>query len=436
MSAPSPSSRWRDALAVYGERRVLAIFGMGIASGLPYVLIVSTMGYWLARLDVDLSAIGLFGLVALPYAWKVLWAPALDRLAPPRPFRALGRRRGWAVPIQIALAGAIVALGFTDPAAAPWVVAAIACAVGFLGASQDVVIDALRIELLEEEEQGAGAAATQMGWRIGGLIAGAGAIGLSDFVGWPVVFAVMAGAVLVGMAAVLIAPEPKSDHAAEVMERPRRDLKIELTRAVIDPFREFLTRRDALAILVFALLYKFGDAIGGAMANPFYVDVGFSGAEIAAVTKVFGLGATVVGVIGGGVMVKRFGLYPALMIGGAAQALTNFAFTWLALTGPDVSVLTVAIAVDNFAGGLGSAAFVAYLSALCNTAFTATQYALLTSVMAQGRSLMAAGSGYLAEALGWPVFFAATALMALPGLLLLLYLMRRRPENDATQPGD
>jgi PAT family beta-lactamase induction signal transducer AmpG len=353
----------------------------------------------------------------------------LDRAKPPPFFRRLGRRRGWAVPVQLALAGAIVALGLADPAERPELVALLALAVGFLGASQDIVVDAIRIELLKADEQGAGAAATQLGWRVGGLVAGAGAIGLSDFVGWPVVFAAMAATVLIGMAAVLWAPEPETEAADEILAGPNRGWKRELTAAVIDPFREFLSRRDAVAILVFALLYKFGDAIGGAMANPFYVDIGFSGAEIAAVTKLFGLVATILGVVGGGLMVRRFGLYPALMIGGAAQALTNLAFTWLALAGQDIEVLTVAIAVDNFAGGLGSAAFVAYLSALCDARFTATQYALLTSVMAQGRSLMAAGSGFLAEALGWPVFFAATALLAVPGLLLLLYLMARRPET-------
>jgi PAT family beta-lactamase induction signal transducer AmpG len=422
---------WLSAAAIYKDRRVLAIFAMGSASGLPYVLIVSTLGYWLARLDVDLAAIGIFGLVALPYAWKVVWAPVLDRMKPPPGFRKLGRRRGWAVPIQLLLAGAIVALGFADPAQAPVMVAVLALLVGFLGASQDIVVDAIRIELLQADEQGAGAAATQMGWRIGGLIAGAGAIGLSDFVGWPVVFAVMALTVLAGMAAVLWAPEPETEGARDVLQGPRLGWRVEVTRAVIEPFREFLTRRDAVAILIFALLYKFGDAIGGAMANPFYVDLGFSGSEIAAVTKLFGLGATILGVLGGGIMVKRFGLYPALMIGGVAQAATNLSFSWLALAGHDISVLTVAIAVDNFAGGLGSAAFVAYLSALCNAQFTATQYALLTSVMAQGRSIMAAGSGFLAEALGWPLFFALTAFMAVPGLLLLIHLMRRQPEKQA-----
>ncbi|MCR9219304.1 MAG: MFS transporter [Alphaproteobacteria bacterium] len=428
----SALQRWIDALAIYGDRRVLAIAAMGAASGLPYILIVSTLGYWLARLGVGLEAIGIFGLVALPYAWKVVWAPVIDRAPPPGPFRRLGRRRGWAIPIQLALAGAILALGFADPAAAPWLVAVLALSVGFFGASQDIVIDALRIELLKEDEQGAGAAATQLGWRVGGLIAGAGAIGLSDFVGWPIVFAVMAGVVLCGMAAVLMAPEPAPEAAADVLERPQRDWRAALTGAVVDPFREFLTRRDALAILIFALLYKFGDAIGGAMANPFYVDLGFSGAEIAAVTKLFGLIATVAGVLGGGLLVRRFGLYPALMIGGVAQAATNFAFTWLALAGQDLSVLTVAIAVDNFAGGLGSAAFVAYLSSLCNTAFTATQYALLTSVMAQGRAMLSAGSGFLAEALGWPLFFAVTALLAVPGLLLLIHLTRRRRTESET----
>lgn len=419
---------WRGALAVYGNRRQLVIFLMGFSSGLPLLLGFSTLSYWLAKEGVALAAIGGLLTVSTPYSLKFLWAPALDHVRLPVFTRLLGRRRGWALFIQIMLMGAIVALGASDPADNLVYMAAMALVVAFLSASQDIVIDAYRIEILDEDEQGAGAAMTQAGYRIGLLAAGAGALALADFISWFWVYGVMAALVSVGMIAVLIAPEP-----ARFL--PRDTTKVDLRLAVIEPFAEFLTRnglKGTLVILAFVLLYKYGDAVAGAMANPFYHQIGFSGVEIAGVTKALGVAATLVGVFTGGALVAKSGVLTALLVGGVLQALTNLIFAWLATVGADISVLAIAVGADSFTGGLGSAAFVAYLSGLCNVAFTGTQFALLTSLMALGRTVLAASSGFIAEQAGWAGFFVATTGLAVPGLLLLLWVSRL-PAPDANR---
>jgi len=397
---------------------------MGFASGLPLPLTLATLSFWLARVGVDKTAIGLFALVGLPYGLKFVWAPVLDHLPAPLLGRVFGRRRGWALLIQAALILAILALGASDPLFAPWATAAAALAVAFFSASQDIVIDAYRIEILEEFEQGAGAAATQTGYRIGTLVAGAGAIALSDFIGWFAVFAILAGFVLIGTAAVLLASEPASAVGQQVATRENW-----LETAVLAPFADFLRRPGWGAILAFILLYKFGDAIGGVMANPFFVELDFTGVEIASITKVFGLLATFAGIIAGGLLVARYGLFPALAIGGVLQAATNLLYAVQAKVGHDLAVLAGTIGADNFTGGLGSAAFVAYLSSLCNRAFTATQFALLTSFMAIGRTVLSSGGGWLADRMDWAVFFTLTAALAVPGLLLLFWLARLQSER-------
>jgi len=392
---------------------------MGFASGLPLPLTLATLSFWLARVGVDKTAIGLFALVGLPYGLKFVWAPVLDHLRAPLLGRIFGRRRSWALLTQAALILAILALGASDPLSAPWITAAAALVVAFFSASQDIVIDAYRIEILEEFEQGAGAAATQTGYRIGALVAGAGAIALSDFIGWFAVFAILAGFVLIGTAAVLLAPEPAPASGRRAATRENW-----LETAVLAPFADFLRRPGWVAILGFILLYKFGDAIGGVMANPFFVELGFTGVEIASITKVFGLLATFGGIVAGGVLVARYGLFPALAVGGVLQAATNLLYAAQAKVGHDLVFLAGTIGADNFTGGLGSAAFVAYLSGLCNRAFTGTQFALLTSFMAIGRTVLSSGGGWLADRMDWVAFFTLTAALAVPGLLLLLWLAR------------
>ncbi|NMM45833.1 AmpG family muropeptide MFS transporter [Rhodospirillaceae bacterium KN72] len=406
-------------LAIYKDRRIVLIALMGIASGLPLLLTLSTLTYWLRTVGVDRTTIGILALVGLPYTLKPLWAPILDQLPAPYPFARLGQRRGWAIIIQIFLMIAIAALGFTNPAADLFMTGLAVLLIAFLSASQDVVIDAFRIELLSDDEQGAGAAATQGGYRIGLLLAGAGALALSDFYDWQIVFLCLAACVPIGMIGVLLAVEPSNDS-----RQPVQSVKAFVKTGVIEPFVEFLARPSAIFILIFVLLYKFGDAIGGFMANPFYVDIGFTGTEIALVSKTTGVLATMIGVIVGGALVRAIGLLKALVVGGILQAVTNFLFAWVATVGPDVSALAVAVWGDNFTGGLGSAAFIAYLSALCNKEFTATQYALLTSLMAMGRTIMSTPSGYLVDMVGWAEFFILTAFLAVPGLILIAILAR------------
>jgi PAT family beta-lactamase induction signal transducer AmpG len=402
---------------------------MGFSSGLPLPLTLSTLSYWLAKVGVDKTSIGLFALVGLPYSFKFLWAPVVDQVRLPVLSATLGRRRGWTLVSQAGLATGIVALGLTDPAVRPMATAAAAVAVAFLSATQDIAIDAYRIEILDEPEQGAGAAATQLGYRIGMLASSAGAIALADFARWPVVFAVLAGLLGVGMLAVLIAPEPRAPsgtaYAVPLARQGTLDvLRTRLREAVIDPFTDFMRRPGWIVVLAFAVLYKFGDAIGGVMANPFYVELGFSGVEIASITKVTGLVATLAGVLVGGAIVARYGMFRALLVGGILQAATNVMFAAQARLGHSIGFLALTIAADSFTGGLGSAALVAYLSSLCNVAFTGTQYALLTSFVAQGRTLLSSGGGWLADRLDWPAFFVATALLAVPGLLLIARLER------------
>lgn len=414
-------------LAVYGDRRMLVILLMGFSSGLPLLLGFSTLSYWLSKEGVSLTAIGGLLAASAPYSFKFLWAPFLDHGRLPFFTPLFGRRRGWMLAIQLLLAVAIAAMGLGDPRESIAYIAIMAFVVAFLSASQDVVIDAYRIEILNEHEQGAGAAMTQAGYRFGLLVAGAGAIALADFIPWLWIYCLMALLVGIGMIAALIAPEPDSPDSPDSIERSRdtsAGLGETLHHAVIEPLTDLLGRRGIVWILLFVLLYKYGDALAGAMANPFYHQIGFSGVEIASVTKVFGVAATLLGVFAGGALVVKLGVWWSLLAGGVLQAITNLLFALLAAAGNDLTLLAVAVGADNFAGGLGSAAFVAYLSGLCNLSFTGTQYALLTSLMAFGRTLFATASGPLAEQFGWVVFFMSTTAIAVPGLILLLWLRR------------
>jgi len=424
--------RWLASLSIYREPRLLAILLMGFSSGLPLALTGATLALRLADIGVSLTAIGLFTLVRFSYSFKFVWAPLIDRLPLPGITARLGRRRGWALAIQASLALAILALGFTDPLVSPWSTALTAVVVAFLSASQDIVIDAYRIELLRPEEQGAGAAATQWGYRFGMLASGAGALYAASFAGWEFAYAVMAGLMLIGMATVWLTPEPGGVRALEPLPGASAGERVSawLERAVVAPFVDLFGRSGAAGfalILLFVVLYKFGDAIAGTMSNPLYVALGFTKVEIANVAKVFGVIATLAGVAIGGVMVLRLGVFRALLIAGVLQMLSNVFYIVQVWVGHDVAMLAVTIGVENLTGGMGSAAFVAYLSGLCNIAFTATQYALLSSLATVGVNLLSASGGYLADELGWVRFFLVSMAMAIPGLVLLLWLMRRSP---------
>jgi MFS transporter, PAT family, beta-lactamase induction signal transducer AmpG len=402
---------------------------MGFSSGLPFALTGATLSLRLADIGVSLTAIGLFTLVRFSYSCKFLWSPLIDRLPIPLLTARLGRRRSWALAIQAALALAILALGATDPRTSPWSTALAAVVVAFLSASQDIVIDAYRIELLLPEQQGAGAAATQWGYRFGMLASGAGALYAASFGGWTFAYTLMAGLMLVGMAAVCLTWEPAGAAGFEPIPggNAAERLMRWLGRAIFAPFADLVGRNGAaglVLILLFTVLYKFGEAIAGTMSNPLYVLLGFTKVEIATVAKIYGVGATLAGVALGGVLVLRLGVLRALLISGVLQMLSNLMYILQVQVGHDLPILALTIGAENLTNGMGSAAFVAYLSGLCSVDFTATQYALLSSLAMISVNVLSASGGFLVDQLGWTLFFILATAACLPGLGLLLWIMR------------
>lgn len=433
------STSWRETLAVYRDRRMALILVLGFASGLPLALTLATLTAWLASEGISRTTIGLFALAGLPYAFKFVWSPAIDGLRLPLLSRWLGRRRGWMLASQIALAGAVLALATANPTRSVGVMAALALLVAFLSATQDIVIDAWRVEILAAREQGAGAAAVQLGYRVGMLVSGAGALYIADVFGFHAAYAVMAAGMGIGMVATLIAPEPSAPAAAERDQNAaageKSGVMVWLRAHVVAPFADFVGRPGWAAILLFIALYKFGDAIAGVMSNAFFVEIGFSLSTIASITKVFGIAATLAGAVAGGLVVARTGIVNALIICGILQLASNLMFAVQAVVGAAAWVLTVTIFAENFSGGMGTAAFVAYISRLCSFAFTATQYALFSSLAAVGRTVLSSAGGWLADTLDWFLFFVVSAGCALPGLILLLWLMRAGladPEKERT----
>lgn len=425
MNQPGPN-RWQRAVAVYREPRMLAVLFMGFSSGLPLALTVSTLTFWLAQSGVTRKDIGLFALVGISYNLKFLWSPLIDRLPLPVLTARLGRRRGWALVTQVALVFAILALGMSDPSVNAGKTALFAVIVAFLSASQDIVIDAFRIELLTEEEQGAGAAATQLGYRLGMIASSAGALYASAYGGWHFAYSLMAVLMGVGIVTVLLTPEPDAPKTTLPVGGNAAGRVLDwLKTAVVAPFGDFMRRRGWIAMLLFIVLYKFGDALAGAMASPLYVSLGFTAGEVAAISKVFGVIASLVGLAMGGAVVARWGLFPSLLICGVLQNMSTLMYAVLAHSGHDTGMLALSILLENITGGLGSAAFVAYMSELCSREFTATQYALLSSLAAIGRTTLASSGGWLSERLGWEPFFVLATFAGVPSLLLLLWMMRR-----------
>ena len=421
-SAHSTWSRWRKAAEVYRDRRQLIILLMGFASGMPFLLSGATLTYWMSRVNVDLTTIGLFALVGIPYAFKFVWAPLVDQLPLPL-LNRLGQRRSWMLLTQIGIFLSVLLLAWSDPVQTPWFTASAAVLVAFFSATQDIAVDAYRIEILTDAEQGAGSATTQLGYRIALWIVDAMSLLLPSVLPWPIVLSLIALLIFFGMATTFYAVEP-------VVERPPlASAEAWIKQAVVRPFAEFLAYRGWVVILLFALLYKYGDALGGTMNRPFFNEVGFSGPEIFGVTKSFGVVATIMGGVVGGVMVARYGLFKALFIAGILQAVTNLLFSWQAQVGHDIAVLTIAITADNFTGALGGVAFIGYLSSLCTAGMAGTQYALLTSLMAFGRTALSSVGGWLAAHTGWTLFWALTTLLAIPGLLLLLWLWRHQEKK-------
>jgi PAT family beta-lactamase induction signal transducer AmpG len=391
---------------VFFSGRMLVAFFMGFYGGMPLLLTGSVLQAWMKESGVDLTTIGLFALVGLPYTFKFLWAPIFDRYRLPW----AGRRRGWLILAQALLAAAIAGLAFSKPAESPWLLAGLALLVTFFSASQDTLIDAYRRESLGEGEQGLGASLYVNGYRLGMLLASGGGLILADWIGFRSVYLVMGGILLSGILVSWLSPEPE---AATHIPRTLRD-------AVIQPFLEFFRRADAWWILLFILLYKMGDTVASQMTTPFYLEVGFSKTEIGAVVKLFGFWATVLGGLIGGSLILRFGIYATLWQFGVLQALSTAAFAALTHTGANLIALTAVISFENLSGGMGTASFIAFMANQTDKRFTATQYALLSSLMGVPRVMVAAPSGWMASWLGWEAFFIACAVLALPGLLLLL----------------
>jgi PAT family beta-lactamase induction signal transducer AmpG len=396
----------KPIIQVILSRRMLVAFVMGFACGLPLLLTMGVLQAWMKEKNVDLTWIGMITLVQLPYTWKFVWAPILDRFTPP----FLGRRRGWLLIAQVLLILSIAALGYSDPIENAAMMVAAAILVAFFSASQDIVIDAYRREDLPDEELGLGSSMYIYGYRLGMLLASGGGLILADHMPFSRVYLIMAACMLPGVLTTLLTPEPKVSVGTP---RTMKD-------AVVDPLLEYFNRSNALWILIFILLYKIGDTMASAITTPFYLDIGFSKTDIGAVVKVFGTGATLAGAFVGGIILLKLGINRSLWIFGVLQALSTACFAILARVGYSIPALSCVIAFENLSSGMGTAAFVAFMASITNKKFTATQYALLTSLMGVPRVLAAAPTGFLAKNIGWEFFFISCALFAIPGMLLLL----------------
>ncbi|GJL78429.1 MAG: AmpG family muropeptide MFS transporter [Nitrospinaceae bacterium] len=389
--------------------RIGTVLVLGFSSGLPLALTGGTLQAWMAVEGVDLGTIGIFTLVGLPYTLKFIWSPILDRFVPP----FLGRRRGWMLICQLALMGLIATMGGFSPKSFPWIVAFLAVMITFMSASQDVVVDAYRTDVLRERERGLGAGVFVTGYRIAMLVSGALALIFSEVLGWRLTYLLMAALLTIGVLATLFGPEPE-----EKVIPPRT-----LAEAVGGPLKEFFSRPGAWALLALIVLYKLGDAFAGTLTTAFLIrGPEFSVAEVGAINKGMGLFATIIGALFGGVIMARLGMFRSLLYFGILQAVSNLSFMVLAMLGKNYTMMVFAVAFENLAGGMGTASFVGFLMALCDHRYTATQFALLSALASLGRVFVGPPSGFLADVTGWPVFFFITFLVALPGLGLLWWM--------------
>ena len=392
-------------LKVILSRRMVVAFIMGFSCGLPLLLTMSVLQAWMKDQGVDLTVIGMMTLVGLPYTLKFLWAPFVDRFTLP----FLGRRRGWMLIAQIALMASIAGLGQSNPAENPWMMAIAAFLVTFFSASQDIVVDAYRREDLSDEELGLGSSLYINGYRIGMLLASGGGLIMADYIPFSSVYLILAVCMLPGIITTLLTPEPATPEG-----KPKS-----MREAVIDPLVEYFSRSGALWILAFILLYKVGDTMASAITTPFYLDIGFSKSEIGAVVKLFGFWATITGGLVGGIIMIRLGINRSLWVFGFLQALSTACFALLARVGYSIPLLSGVIAFENLSTGMGTAAYAAFMASITNKKFTATQYALLTSLMGVPRVFASAPTGFIAKNVGWEIFFISCALAAIPGMMLL-----------------
>jgi PAT family beta-lactamase induction signal transducer AmpG len=430
---------WLSALSIYTQPRVLGMIFLGFSAGLPFLLVFSTLSAWLSDSGISRSVIGFFSWVGVTYSVKVFWAPVIDRLPLPVLTRLLGRRRSWMVVAQIGIALGLLGMANIDIHTQTQTLALCAVAVAFCSATQDIVVDAYRIEAVTVEYQGAMSATYVFGYRLALLVAGAGAFYIADYTNWQTAYTVMAGMMVVGITTTLTIQEPQvsKDKAAELIEQ-RLEASLGIKKqatlwakfvawfvdAVISPFVEFFTRNGKLALLILALigLYKMSDITMGVMANPFYLELGFSKKEIAEVTKIFGFFMTIFGASVGGLLVARYGIMKPLLLGAILVCVTNLLFAMLAVSTPDLAYLAAVISADNLSGGIASAVFIAYLSSMTNSAYTATQYAVFSSLMTLPANLIGGFSGLMVDKFGYQLFFIYASVLGVPAVLLVMLL--------------
>lgn len=437
-AASSPTRRsWVATLKVYAEPASLRMLALGFSAGLPLLLVLGTLSFWLREAGINRTTIGYLSWVALAYAFKWMWSPLVDRMPLPLLTRALGRRRSWLLLSQLMIMGGLVGMALSDPLTALNPIIWCALAVAFGSATQDIALDAFRIESADTDHQAALAATYQTGYRLAMIWAGAGALWLAARVqgqvegymqqAWQVAYLVMAASMLVGMVTVLCSREPNPAPLP-----PSKGLMDWLRGALVAPFADFIRRYRWQAALVLSLIavYRISDVVMGIMANPFYVDMGFSKDEVAAVTKVFGVVMTLLGAFVGGAMAMRWGVMRVLMLGAVLSAASNLLFAWLSTRGHDLTGLTLVVSADNLAGGIASAAFIAYLSSLTNVQYSATQYALFSSMMMLAPKWLAGFSGQFVDAYGYVHFFVGTACLGLPVLVLVALASRVKQKNS------
>ena len=431
----APRVRWIDTLRVYKEPATLRMLSLGFSAGLPLLLVLGTLGFWLREAGIDRTTIGYLSWVGLAYGFKWVWAPLVDHLPIPLLTRLLGRRRSWLLLAQAAIMLGLVGMASTDPQVDLQRVVWCALAVAFGSATQDIALDAFRIESANTDRQAALAAAYQTGYRLAMIWAGAGVLWLAaraEVAGitsyqpgaWQTAYLVMAASMLVGVVTVLVSREP-----ARVVMPAARNAAEWLRSVLIEPFADFLRRYKGQALLILALIavYRISDVVMGIMANPFYVDMGYTKDEVAAVTKIFGVIMTLVGAFIGGVLSMRLGVMRVLMLGAVLSSATNLLFAWLGGQGHNLQALVWVVSADNLAGGIASAAFIAYLSSLTNVQYSATQYALFSSMMLLAPKWLAGFSGRFVDAYGYSPFFTATALLGVPVLLLVALASKVKP---------
>jgi len=428
INEPQTAKNWRHVLAAYTEPRVLQVLALGFASGLPLLLTYSTLSAWLATAGVRRAAIGTFALVGTPYAFKFLWSPLIDRVPPPL---RLGRRRGWGITIQILLIVAILCLGLCDPKKNLALMAGLAVVVAFLSASQDIVIDAWRVESVTGDGRAPGAAMIGAGYRVGMLVAGAGGLFIAARAGWFAAYATMAALLGVGLLVFLFGPEPEVPAESPFTGLSAWDtIRHSFSIAVIGPFRDFMHRPLWPVILIAVFGYKLGEAMAGVMSTPLYIALGFTLPEIAATSKIFGFFSIVAGALIGGIVTARWGIRRSLIVCGVLQAAGNLFFVLQAVGGHRIGYLALCVTAENITGGMAGTALITYISSLCSPAFTATQYALLSSLALLGRTVVASSGGVLSEKIGWVRFFALTSVVALPAIALFVWIGPRDEVRD------